>query len=703
MSPYANLKVSGSQIRLLTILSTEPEISCELEIAELNRHTKFNALSYVWGDPKITETILVNGDKVPVTTNLASALKYAPHHLTESKHATGKKLWVDSICINQNDKAEKSNQVAMMGRIYSKSGAVVCWLGLPCDPLFAAIDAIETVAYERYIHGTYTRNEENHQNLANCIEQLQVCLGSVKRTDAIKHLRVVDESSVEVSLVGDARLYALANALQHATVVIYDLLHGSYGTELRICHKNLEDTFRNIRNWHDQLRQRTCKLDASLVKNSHHVGFLLALLSFRMNKFRKIVEDYVLQAVLDEGCCNVFWLKYQPWLGEVKGVIGESHATPAQALFEISYWSRVWIRQEIILAKHPVFVCGPRSFSIETLESFSAWLGWIQDPSNYKLTKKAGLSKLVILAYSRIWKLLHHILGSRQDKGGTGSHWLRTSDSKFNIWWESPDARATNPKDYYYGFLGLTDLKLTPDYSPNKSLGLVSRDFMDEYLKASCDKPLSDRPLGGPLGLLTFAGVGYGWDADQDMPSWGPNFPGQALAKPSLRGQADAVVSTDSVGLGSVFEVASDAKITGPDMEVSVIILDYIENIGPRVSDYGKTELLHPEGLPITWAFDFALRQRSYVSGGHPLTALHTLLEPSAERENTLADMAIENSLEFFKFLARFGRILPESKLPRKVAWARLCFMRDYFAQVPVSNSPLPSTITYFPRILSTM
>ncbi|KAL4730903.1 hypothetical protein ACLX1H_002945 [Fusarium chlamydosporum] len=385
-----------------------------------------------------------------------------------------------------------------------------------------------------------------------------------------------------------------------------------------------------------------------------------------MNRFREIVHGYLSQALFDEIYRNILWLKNYPWLCEAKGTVGESHATPAQALFEIPYWSRIWIRQEIILAKNPVFVCEYRSFSIETLNSFSAWVEWIQDPSNFEFTKKAGLSKLVVLAYQRIRKLLHHIIASRQDKGGTGSHWLGNSDMKFNIWYESPDARATDPKDYYYGFLGLTDLKLTPDYSPNKTLGLISRDFMHEYLKASGDEPLSDRPLGGPLGLLVFAGVGYGWDTDKDMPSWGPNFPGQASAKPSSRGQADAVMSMDSMGFGSVFKTACDAKIAGPDMEVSVIVLDYIDSIGPRVSDYGRTELLHSEGLPIAWAFDFAIRQKSYVSGGHPLTALHTLLEPSAERENTLADMAIEKSLELFKFLARFGRVLPDSKLPPK-------------------------------------
>lgn len=183
-----------------------------------------------------------------------------------------------------------------------------------------------------------------------------------------------------------------------------------------------------------------------------------------------------------------------------------------------------------------------------------------------------------------------------------------------------------------------------------------------------------------------FAGVGYGWDMDRDMPSWGLNFPGQARAKPSSRGCADAVFAEDGEGFGSIFRTESDATITDPDMEVSAIIPDHIENIGPRVSEYGRAELPHPEGLPIFWSLDFALRHRSYVLGGHPLTALRTLLEPSAVPKSTQVNLPIEGCLEFLKFLARFNHPPPESKLPSRVSWARrLCYVRELLAQVPVS------------------
>jgi hypothetical protein len=39
------------------------------------------------------------------------------------------KIWVDSVCINQKDPAERSSQVAMMRDIYESSEEVVIWLG----------------------------------------------------------------------------------------------------------------------------------------------------------------------------------------------------------------------------------------------------------------------------------------------------------------------------------------------------------------------------------------------------------------------------------------------------------------------------------------------------------------------------------------------------------------------------------------------
>ncbi|KAK2134070.1 hypothetical protein NOF04DRAFT_1316516 [Fusarium oxysporum II5] len=71
-------------------------------------------------------------------------------------------------------------------------------------------------------------------------------------------------------------------------------------------------------------------------------------------------REYFYQIIYDGAYTNLPWLKQFPWLLEVKEVVRESPTGPAQPLFDVWYWTRIWIRQEIILAHHPVFICGSR-------------------------------------------------------------------------------------------------------------------------------------------------------------------------------------------------------------------------------------------------------------------------------------------------------------------------------------------------------
>lgn len=359
---YANLNISGRQFRLLTILSTKPEISCRLEVAEFGDELSFNALSYVWGDPTLTETILVNEHRIQVTKNLISALRYAPYHLSRSKNATSLKLWVDAICINQMDRTEKGHQVSMMKDIYSQSSIVLCWLGSPTDRIHTAMDAVQAVAHQRHIRCADVMYHENQHELLDSFEQLQSHLKSLHVIDAKMHLPFVEETSMISGIVGDVEIHAVANALQHTTKVIFVILQKPHGLELELCRPALLRAFHELTNWHNQFHERASKLDDTLREHSHLIGFLLALLSYRVRKFSQMCQEYLYQKTFDEAYTNLLWLEQFPWLLEVKEVVGESPTGPAQPLFDVAYWSRIWIRQEIILAHHPVFVCGFRSF-----------------------------------------------------------------------------------------------------------------------------------------------------------------------------------------------------------------------------------------------------------------------------------------------------------------------------------------------------
>ncbi|KAH6971448.1 heterokaryon incompatibility protein-domain-containing protein [Ilyonectria sp. MPI-CAGE-AT-0026] len=71
---------------------------------------------------------IFNFETLQVTTNLELALRY----LRQEKCV--RTLWVDALCINQDNEEEKTVQIQHMGWLYANSSPVVVWLGGHHDP-----------------------------------------------------------------------------------------------------------------------------------------------------------------------------------------------------------------------------------------------------------------------------------------------------------------------------------------------------------------------------------------------------------------------------------------------------------------------------------------------------------------------------------------------------------------------------------------
>jgi hypothetical protein len=124
--PYLKLPQDGTSLRLLVLLprsSSSQRISCKLAHQSLLDGSKYEALSYVWGNPKDTVDILVDGQEFPITKNLHKALR-ALRNPTEPRV-----LWVDAICIDQANQAERAWQVGLMGKLFRQAERVIAWLG----------------------------------------------------------------------------------------------------------------------------------------------------------------------------------------------------------------------------------------------------------------------------------------------------------------------------------------------------------------------------------------------------------------------------------------------------------------------------------------------------------------------------------------------------------------------------------------------
>lgn len=140
--------LSGTRsIRLVRISpGDEGSMLCSLVPAGLDdTDTSYLALSYAWGDPKKTQAISCNGEEFQATESLVGAMKQL------RKLYPGRPFWIDAICINQQDLAERSAQVQLMRDIYKSAENVVIYLGEYCNGLDRAMDLFNRLDKEAIV------------------------------------------------------------------------------------------------------------------------------------------------------------------------------------------------------------------------------------------------------------------------------------------------------------------------------------------------------------------------------------------------------------------------------------------------------------------------------------------------------------------------------------------------------------------------
>ncbi|EPE29752.1 hypothetical protein GLAREA_00912 [Glarea lozoyensis ATCC 20868] len=134
---YKPLDMPKLQIRLLRLHPTENRDSIDASIQHfsvfsLGSTPNYIAASYMWGTCLPTENILVGGKIFKIRPSLKHflvRLQERPRVLWDSSTSTQFYLWIDSICINQEDAKEKSSQVGLMKSIFTRAESVYIWLG----------------------------------------------------------------------------------------------------------------------------------------------------------------------------------------------------------------------------------------------------------------------------------------------------------------------------------------------------------------------------------------------------------------------------------------------------------------------------------------------------------------------------------------------------------------------------------------------
>ncbi|KAK3059231.1 hypothetical protein LTR09_000797 [Extremus antarcticus] len=183
----------------LRILILEPADSlnapvyCTLETVSLREASEYTALSYSWGmnadgDNTRNSSVLIDGHQMPVTLNLYQGL-HRLRHASEQR-----RLWVDAVCINQNDLAERSDQVSRMAEIFAHAAEVAVWLGENTD---GGEDMVQSAILrcfgEEYDHppGAHTWHSSDNGRLVD--------LCALRKATSTRSLRTVRRLTVDHS------------------------------------------------------------------------------------------------------------------------------------------------------------------------------------------------------------------------------------------------------------------------------------------------------------------------------------------------------------------------------------------------------------------------------------------------------------------------------------------------------------------------
>ncbi|KAI8632749.1 hypothetical protein F5Y19DRAFT_328871 [Xylariaceae sp. FL1651] len=149
---YPRLDPGAPSIRLIDLFPGNPAdpIICGLVEKRLTPSLSYKALSYAWKneDASSDAHIRCNSKLMYISANLYAALRRlrSPHDPVL--------IWVDAICINQQDAAERAYQVSMMRNIYQYCSEVLIWLG-ECGPYDDIGDWIQEKAGDAALRGTH--------------------------------------------------------------------------------------------------------------------------------------------------------------------------------------------------------------------------------------------------------------------------------------------------------------------------------------------------------------------------------------------------------------------------------------------------------------------------------------------------------------------------------------------------------------------
>lgn len=194
--------LAAGRIRLVRIMGKlDKRIRCELVEVELSSSGEYHALSYVWGRVDAQYEILLDNRIKKVTSSVFTALTAIKNRQDLVKREL--LVWIDSLSIDQDCASEKTEQIPLMGQIYSGAESVLIWFTDVPPSLEVVYETLswlsasmeldellnpDSEGAERSQHAQPTADAETSQEIATAI-----CLGEIE----ISTLRLWSRHKVE--------------------------------------------------------------------------------------------------------------------------------------------------------------------------------------------------------------------------------------------------------------------------------------------------------------------------------------------------------------------------------------------------------------------------------------------------------------------------------------------------------------------------
>lgn len=126
---FLYLPLETGHFRLLRILSVaHDEITCDLRHYPIQAAPDYISLSYVWGSGEHDHSIIIQHTDLSISQHLYECIQ-AIASVLDRENLAGHFIWIDAVCIDQENLQEKGTQVPLIGDIYKGAEFVLVWFG----------------------------------------------------------------------------------------------------------------------------------------------------------------------------------------------------------------------------------------------------------------------------------------------------------------------------------------------------------------------------------------------------------------------------------------------------------------------------------------------------------------------------------------------------------------------------------------------